>query len=591
MNGIFVAIRVMNWTFASSGRLAMCTTALATRSASIIGSARVLPSGCRAPDASIRARSVAALPMSIWPQAMSYARPSRDVAFVRPVIACLVAVYGAENGRGECAEIEPLLMIRPPRGSWSLITRNAAWVHRNAAVRFTPTTDCQSANDTSSSGTGGRPRPALLNSTSTRPKWLCACSKSRRTSAGLLTSAATASIRDPSAAPSRTVCSSGPGRRPAIATAYPARPRASADARPMPVPPPVTNATLPVIAQESSTPGPRRRPDELGAGLLHGELGGGVGLQALVRDRHAAADRAAVGALVQPPQRPVDRVQPVPKALRDRVVHALCGQRHRGIGVADPLLVLGLPVGLRVRLGALQRAQQLGALVLQQGPGPVFVHVRILDHRAPPAPALPPQGRARPCDDGRVAADRLSLRTTFDSAADLYQQSRPEYPEALYDDLAEVTGIRPGDRLLEIGCATGKATIPLARRGFRITCVEIGAALAAAARQNLAGLHGVQVIEGSFETWPPPAEGGFDVVFAATAWHWVDPAVKYRRAWEVLRPGGHLAVWDATHVFPAGGDPFFSEIQDVYDEIGEGLPPDAPRPRPGELPDSAAEIE
>ena len=191
-----------------------------------------------------------------------------------------------------------------------------------------------------------------------------------------------------------------------------------------------------------------------------------------------------------------------------------------------------------------------------------------------------------------MAADRLSLRTTFDSAADLYQQSRPEYPEALYDDLAEVTGIRPGDRLLEIGCATGKATIPLARRGFRITCVEIGAALAAAARQNLAGLHGVQVIEGSFETWPPPAEGGFDVVFAATAWHWVDPAVKYRRAWEVLRPGGHLAVWDATHVFPAGGDPFFSEIQHVYDEIGEGPPPGtAVQHRPGELPESAAEIE
>ena len=191
-----------------------------------------------------------------------------------------------------------------------------------------------------------------------------------------------------------------------------------------------------------------------------------------------------------------------------------------------------------------------------------------------------------------MAADRLSLRTTFDSAADLYQQSRPEYPEALYDDLAEVTGIRPGDRLLEIGCATGKATIPLARRGFRITCVEIGAALAAAARQNLAGVSGVQVIEGSFETWPPAAEGGFDVVFAATAWHWVDPAVKYRRAWEVLRPGGHLAVWDATHVFPEGGDPFFGEIQHVYDEIGEGPPPGtAVQHRPGELPESAAEIE
>jgi SAM-dependent methyltransferase len=189
-----------------------------------------------------------------------------------------------------------------------------------------------------------------------------------------------------------------------------------------------------------------------------------------------------------------------------------------------------------------------------------------------------------------VAADRYSLRATFDSAAHLYHQSRPDYPEELYHELMHLADLRSGDRLLEIGCATGKATLPLAGRGFRITCVEIGAELAAMARQNLAGFPDVEVIEGAFETCPPSPESGFDLVFAATAWHWIDPAVKYQRAWELLRTGGHLAVWSATHVFPDGGDPFFREIQDVYDEIGEGLPAGAGRPRPGELPDDAAEI-
>ena len=50
---------------------------------------------------------------------MSYFRPSSAVDLVSPLIACLVAVYGAEFGRGACAEIEPLLMIRPPRGDWA----------------------------------------------------------------------------------------------------------------------------------------------------------------------------------------------------------------------------------------------------------------------------------------------------------------------------------------------------------------------------------------------------------------------------------------------------------------------------------------
>lgn len=190
-----------------------------------------------------------------------------------------------------------------------------------------------------------------------------------------------------------------------------------------------------------------------------------------------------------------------------------------------------------------------------------------------------------------VVSDRQRLRAAFDSAAHLYQQARPGYPAGLYDALIQLSGIEPGDRLLEIGCATGKATAPLASRGFRITCVEIGPELAAAARRDLARFPDVEITEADFETWQPPSRVTFALVFAATAWHWIDPAVRYRKAWALLRPGGHLAFWKAAHVHPAGGDPFFREIQDVYDEIGEGMPPGTIWPKPGELPDSRAEIE
>lgn len=186
-------------------------------------------------------------------------------------------------------------------------------------------------------------------------------------------------------------------------------------------------------------------------------------------------------------------------------------------------------------------------------------------------------------------ADRELLRGTFNSAAQLYHQARPGYPDALYDELIRLADLRRGDRLLEIGCATGKATIPLASRGFRITCVEMGPELAAVARGNLASFPDTRIVNAEFERWQP-AESGFDLVFAATAWHWIDPSVKYERARELLRPGGHLAFWSATHAFPAGGDTFFRDIQPVYDEIGEGHPADAYFPDPGQLPDSADEI-
>src|SRR4029079_2627304 len=81
-------------------------------------------------------------------------------------------------------------------------------------------------------------------------------------------------------------------------------------------------------------------------------------------------------------------------------------------------------------------------------------------------------------------------------------------------------------------------------------------------------------------------------VYAATAWHWVDPVIRYRKAHALLRPGGHLAFWSAQHAFPRAFDPFFAEIQEVYDAIGESHPGEAwPPPPPEELPDASAEIE
>ncbi len=50
------------------------------------------------------------------------------------------------------------------------------------------------------------------------------------------------------------------------------------------------------------------------------------------------------------------------------------------------------------------------------------------------------------------------LRRTLELAADLYQTARPDYPVELYHDLIRLAGLRPGDRLLEVGCATGTAS-------------------------------------------------------------------------------------------------------------------------------------
>ena len=173
---------------------------------------------------------------------------------------------------------------------------------------------------------------------------------------------------------------------------------------------------------------------------------------------------------------------------------------------------------------------------------------------------------------------RDPLRGTFDSSADFYETARPDYPDELLDDLIELAALEPGDRLLEIGCASGKATRPILERGFSIVCVEMGPRLAEQARRNLAGFP-VEIHVAEFEDWEGEP-GTFDLVYAATAWHWLDPAIRFRRAHRLLRPGGHLAFWNALHAFPADFDPFFTEIQGVYDAIGDPWDGQWPPPTP-----------
>lgn len=164
-----------------------------------------------------------------------------------------------------------------------------------------------------------------------------------------------------------------------------------------------------------------------------------------------------------------------------------------------------------------------------------------------------------------MAAERVERRVTFEQSAERYDAARPGYPEELFDDIAALTALpaSAGGRALEIGCGTGKATLPLARRGYRITGVELGPGLAAVARRRLAAYPQVEIIVANFEEWPLPAEP-FDLVTSATAFHWLDPALAYPKVARALRPEGALAIFRHHHVWSAGSAPFFERMQRVY---------------------------
>ena len=73
----------------------------------------------------------------------------------------------------------------------------------------------------------------------------------------------------------------------------------------------------------------------------------------------------------------------------------------------------------------------------------------------------------------------------------------------LIEDVISISGIPQGGRILEVGCGTGQATIPFAKRGYSMLCLDIGEALAARARENCRQYPNVQIQNVSFEEWDP----------------------------------------------------------------------------------------
>jgi SAM-dependent methyltransferase len=192
-----------------------------------------------------------------------------------------------------------------------------------------------------------------------------------------------------------------------------------------------------------------------------------------------------------------------------------------------------------------------------------------------------------------MADERNRLRTIFDEAALLYDEVRPGYPEELFDDVVTLSGIPFEGRLLEIGCGTGQATVPFARRGYRILCIELGENMAALARRNLRLYPQAEVRTGAFEEWPLQ-RGAFDLAISATAFHWLDKAIAYPKVAAALVPGGAISLFWNEHVHSDASEDFFEAAQKIYErEAPEIVGPEDYKglPRPDEVPDRTGEIQ
>ena len=149
---------------------------------------------------------------------------------------------------------------------------------------------------------------------------------------------------------------------------------------------------------------------------------------------------------------------------------------------------------------------------------------------------------------------------TFNTVADVYEKIRPGYPDELYQALFAYAPLDESRSALEIGIGAGQATPPVLKIGCTLTAVEYGDQLARLCREKFSGYSRFSVITGKFEDAGLP-EDFFDLVYSASAFHWVPEEIGYPKVFRILKSGGTFARF-ANHPYQAKDNPvLFEEIR------------------------------
>lgn len=133
------------------------------------------------------------------------------------------------------------------------------------------------------------------------------------------------------------------------------------------------------------------------------------------------------------------------------------------------------------------------------------------------------------------------LKNTFSKVIKDYDTARPGYPQELYDTVTGFAGIGAETEVLEVGAGTGQATDLFLQGDFQFDLLEVSEEQVLFLKQKYGSNPKVTVVKNYFEQYE--TEKRYDLIYSATAFHWVDSRIGYPKAWKMLNAGGILAVF------------------------------------------------
>ncbi len=136
----------------------------------------------------------------------------------------------------------------------------------------------------------------------------------------------------------------------------------------------------------------------------------------------------------------------------------------------------------------------------------------------------------------------MDLRKTFNDDVCNYDEARPSYPQELFKAVFDYASLSDTSSVLEIGIGTGQATLPFLQRNMDVTAVELGDRLSAFCKGKFSKHENFFIINDDFLKASLP-ENSFDLVYSATAFHWIDEKQGFEKLNKLLRSGGAVALF------------------------------------------------
>ena len=155
------------------------------------------------------------------------------------------------------------------------------------------------------------------------------------------------------------------------------------------------------------------------------------------------------------------------------------------------------------------------------------------------------------------------LEWTFDTVASTYEKFRPEYPDELYKKIFDYITLNEYCHAIEVGIGGGQATLPILKTGCDLTTVEYGEEFSGLCKEKFKEYRNFSIITNKFEN-TNFLDDTYDLVYSASAFHWIPEDIGYAKVFSMLKSGGVFARF-ANHPYRAKDNlPFSEEMDRIY---------------------------